>query len=359
MDADSVVVAADAARRLAVDLLIARRVLPEDAATVARCLVRADLRGAASHGLSRLPVYLDRIEKGFVDPAPRLDPRRVASAAAHLDGRNGLGVVVASRAMSEAVSLAREAGIGVVGVSRSGHFGTVTTYLLQAAEADMAAIVLTNAAPAMPPWGGRAAMFGTNPLGIGVPMANGPPFLLDMATSAMARGRIRRAAEAGLPIPEHMATDAEGRPTTDAAAAMAGLLLPVGGPKGAGLAMAIDLLAGLLTGAAFGGDVGDQYRAPERPQDVGHLFLALRPDLFMDRDALTGRLRRFAEGLARAPTAPGAAVRMPGARGAASEARRLSQGIPYPRAQILDLLRLGRDAGLVVPDLSDLAPRDT
>ncbi len=359
MDPEGVVVTADAARRLATDLLTAHGVPPEDAATVAACLVRADLRGAESHGLSRLPVYLDRIAKGFVDPAPRLVPRRVAPAAAHLDGGNGLGFVVAARAMAEAVTLAREAGIGLVGVSGSGHFGTVATWLLQATEAGMAAIVLTNAAPAMPPWGGRAAMFGTNPLGIAVPMPDGPPFLLDMSTSAMARGRIRRAAEAGLPVAPGMATDAEGRPTTDATAAMAGMLLPVGGPKGAGLAMAIDLLAGLLTGAAFGGGVGDQYRAPERPQDVGHLFVALRPDLFLPPEALADRLHRFATGLAGAPPAPGQTIRMPGARGAATEAKRLRDGIPYPRAAILDLLRIGRDAGLTVPDLPDLAPRGT
>ncbi len=331
-------------------LLIAAGLPAEDAATVARCLVRADLRGVETHGIVRLPVYLERVRRGHVNPSPRLVPRRPAVAVGHLDGQNGLGFVVAARATGFAIELAQESGVGLVGVSGSSHFGMAANYALLAAEVEFAALVLTNAAPAMPPWGGREAMFGTNAIAAAVPLGERPPFVLDMSTSVVARGRIRRAAREGRPLEEGQALDEAGQPTTDAAAALRGVLLPIGGAKGAGIAMWIDLLCGALTGAGFAGGVGDQYRAPDRPQDAGHLILVFRPDLFLPPDALAARLAEWAARLHDAPPAPGTdRIRIPGERGTELEAARLRHGLLYRRADLAVLIEDAVNARVPLP----------
>ena len=323
---------------------------PRDARIAAGCLVRADLRGVDTHGIVRMPGYLDRIGRGLVDPAPRLEPRRVAPAVAHLDGQNGLGFVVATRATDEAMAIARESGIGLVGVSRSTHFGMAATYLLQAVEAGFAALVFTNASPAMPPWGGRKELLGTSPFGAAMPNPGGQPFVLDMAPSVAARGKIRRALREGRSIPEGYALDADGRPTTDPAEALKGVVLPIGGPKGAGLSMLMDLLCGVLTGAAFAGDVGDQYKRFDRPQNVGHFILAIRPDLFMPAEAIAERMAEFVATIRANPTADGFdEILLPGEPEARTEARRRAEDIPYRRADLSPLLDLARSKGVDLP----------
>ncbi len=207
-----------------------------DAARVAECLLEADLRGIASHGVNRIPIYTKRLRLKLVAPKPEIKLTPLAPAAAHLDGGNGMGFVVASRAMQESIELARQFGIGMAMAMNSNHFGIAASYLLQALGAGMAAIVFTNASPAMPVWGGRTPFLGTSPLGMAVPGGK-VPLVLDMATSVAARGKIRRAAQRKEPIPEGWALDAQGRPTTDAEAAYEGIVLPLGGPKGSGLSL--------------------------------------------------------------------------------------------------------------------------
>ena len=172
---------AGAADAFARRLLVAHGLPEQDAAIVAGCLVSADLRGVDTHGLCRLPGYLDRLRRGLINPRPVLEPKRVTPAAAALDGHNGFGFVVGMRAMREAIAIARELGIGVVAVRRSTHFGMAASYVLHALDAGFISLVFSNASPAMPPWGARTALLGTNPFAAGAPAGKHASFLLDMS----------------------------------------------------------------------------------------------------------------------------------------------------------------------------------
>jgi LDH2 family malate/lactate/ureidoglycolate dehydrogenase len=348
-----VYLSADAARSFAA-AIFARRGVPEaDAAVVARCLVRADLRGVETHGLTRMGIYLDRLARSLVDPAPVLEPRQLFPSVALLDGRNGFGFVTATRAMAESIAMAEEAGIGLTGVRNSTHFGMAACYLLQAVEAGYGALVFTNASPAMPPWGGREALLGTSPFAAAVPGGPRGAFVLDMAPSVAARGKIRRALKEGRSIPEGYALDAAGRPTTDPAAALEGVVLPIGGAKGSGLSMLMDILGGVLTGAAFAGTVGDQYKVFDRPQNVGHTLIAFRPDLFVDRAAFAARMDTLVERVKANPPAAGFdEILIPGEIEARKEEERLRTGIPYLAADIEPLLAEADAAGIEVPPLA-------
>jgi L-2-hydroxycarboxylate dehydrogenase (NAD+) len=264
--------------------------LPQsEADRVAQCLLEADLRGVFSHGIGRIPIYTKRLREGLVNPTPALSVMEATPVAARVHGDNGMGFVVATKAMEEAINRAHLMGVGMVAASNSNHFGMAANYLLQALEAGMAACVFTNASPAMPVWGGRTPFLGTSPVAMAAPGGR-QPLLLDMATSVAARGKIRRAAQRGEPIPQGWALDEQGRQTTDAEAAYRGIVLPLGGPKGSGLSLMMEAMAGVMSGAAFGGEVGNQYSDFDDPQNVGHLFLAFRPDLFMPRDEYASRI---------------------------------------------------------------------
>ena len=343
----TVYVPAAEARRFVTDLLVTEKLPPEDAATVASCLVRADLRGVDTHGIVRLHAYIDRIRRGLVNPKPNLVPQPVTSACALLDGDNGLGFVVATKAMNLAVDMAASNGLGLVSVRRSTHFGMAASYLLQAVEAGYIAFAFTNASRAMPPWGGREALLGTSPFGAGVPGGERGNFILDMAPSVAARGKIRKALRLGQKIPLDYALDADGRATDDPARALLGVVLPMGGPKGSGLSMLMDILGGVLSGAAFAGDVGDQYKDYDRPQNVGHFFLAIKPDLFMPADAFRARMDTLLGRVREAPRAEGFdRIMTAGEPEAQNEARALANGIAYRRADLQPLLDAGAAAGI-------------
>src|SRR5262249_44077623 len=205
--AGRIYVEAGAADAFARRLLLAHGVPDEDAATIAACLVGADLRGVDTHGLCRLPGYLDRVRRGLINPRPVLKAERVTPVVAALDGQNGFGFVVGTRAMQEAIAIAREFGVGVVSARRSTHFGMAAAYVLQALDAGLISLVFSNASPAMPPWGARTALLGTNPFAAGAPAGRHPPFLLDMSPAVAARGKIRRAERRGEKIPLGYALD--------------------------------------------------------------------------------------------------------------------------------------------------------
>ena len=207
--------------------------------------------------------------------------------AATLDGENGFGFVIGTRAMAEAIAMAREFGIGVVSARRSTHFGMAASYAIPAVEAGLMAMVFSNASQAMPPWGSKQMLLGTNPFCMAAPAGKHRPIILDMSPAVAARGKIRSAERRGETIPLGYALDAQGRPTTDPKAALAGgVVLPIGEHKGSGISMFMDIFGGVISGANFGGDVGDQYKAIDRSQDVGHFFLAMKPDLFVSEAGL-------------------------------------------------------------------------
>jgi LDH2 family malate/lactate/ureidoglycolate dehydrogenase len=329
-------------------LLLHHGLPPEDAATVAHCLVRADLRGIDTHGLQFLPQYLERVRRGLINPRPVLKPHRVTPVAAALDGDNGFGFVVGMRAIAEAMEIARAFGLGIVSAHRSTHFGMAAAYVLPALEAGFIAMVFSNASRAMPPWGGREALLGTNPLAAGAPAGRQVPFLLDMSPAVAARGKIRRAARRGEAIPPGYALDAAGRPTTDPKAALdGGVVLPIGAYKGSGLSMLMDIMGGVISGAACAGDVASQFLDYDRPQNVGHFFLVLKPDLFVGIEEYRARMDRLVERVHGSPTAQGfSEVVMPGELEARLENERRTRGVPYHRQEFAALAAEAANAGL-------------
>jgi LDH2 family malate/lactate/ureidoglycolate dehydrogenase len=349
-----VYVSPDEAEAFAEALLTAHGMTDEDARIVAHCLVLADLRGVDTHGLMRLPGYLDRLGRGLINPRPDLRLQRITSVAAQLDAQNGFGFVAATRAMAEAIAMAKTYGVGVVAVRRSTHFGMAAAYVLQAIQAGYMSLVFTNASASMPPWGGRQALLGTSPFAAGAPAGGEAPFVLDMSPAVAARGKIRRAERRGERIPAGYALDAQGRPTTDPAEALRGVVLPIGGPKGSGLALLMDIFGGVVSGAAFAGDVGDQYKSFDKPQDVGHFFLAMKPDLFVSIDDYRARMDLLVRRIHACPTAEGfEEVLMPGEVEAREAARRRRAGLPFSRVEIAMLSEEARKAGVAPLPASD------
>jgi LDH2 family malate/lactate/ureidoglycolate dehydrogenase len=319
----------------------------EDAELIAESLVRANLRGVDSHGVARLAIYIERLKKGLVNPRPRITTVRESHAMALLDGDNGSGQVIATRAMALALAKARESGIGLVGIRNSTHFGTCAFFSMMAIDQDMIGIAIANSYATVAPWGSRSRYFGTNPLSVAIPASQELPVVLDMATSVAAWGKIILAAQKGEPIPAGWAMDAEGEVTTDAAQALKGALLPVGGPKGSGLALVIDVLAGVLTGASFGPDVGDLYQNLDRPQNVGQMVGAIDIGLFGDVAAFKKQIDRIVREIKALPPAKGVSeTLLPGEIEIRNQRRREAEGIPLPPGTTGDLQRLASEYGV-------------
>lgn len=345
--AERVYVRAEAADAFVQGLLLAHGVPADDAATVAGCLVSADLRGVDTHGICRLPGYLDRVRRGLINVRPQLAPKRVTPVAAALDGQDAFGFVVGMCAIKEAMAMAREFGVGMVSVRRSTHFGMAASYVMPAIEAGFIAFVFSNASPAMPPWGGKDGLLGTNPFAAGAPGGKRGPFLLDMSPAVAARGKIRRAERRGESIPLGYALDAHGRPTTDPKAALGGVVLPIGGYKGSGLSMLMDILGGVISGAGFAGSVADQYKVYDRPQDVGHFFLAMRPDLFVSESDYHARIDTLVERVRACPKAEGFdEILIPGEPETRLEAEHRRTGIPYSPTDVAALQAEAARAGV-------------
>jgi LDH2 family malate/lactate/ureidoglycolate dehydrogenase len=247
----------------------------EDAGEAAEILVLADLFGISTHGVERLPSYVDRMRTGGVDPAAAVTIETVAPALLRVDGNNGLGPVVGQKALRACLAAARQTGLAAAFVRGSNHFGPTIPYTYLATQRGFASIVASNATTTIAPTGGRGARLGNNPLGIGVPNPKGDPVILDMAMSVVARAKIRRAAASGQAIPSTWATDREGQPTASPHEALEGFLLPFGGYKGYGLALMVDLLTGLLSDAAYLTHVSSWVDSPQDPQNLGHFFLCI------------------------------------------------------------------------------------
>jgi LDH2 family malate/lactate/ureidoglycolate dehydrogenase len=315
---------------------------------VARCLVRADLRGVDTHGLQLLPHYLERVRRGLINPRPILKVERVTPMVGALDGQDGFGFVVATKAMAEAIDMAAEFGVGIVSARRSTHFGMAANYALQAMDAGFIGIVFSNASRAMPPWGGREGLLGTSPIAVAAPGGRELPFDLDISPAVAARGKIRRAARRGQSIPLGYALDAKGRQTTDPNVALdGGTVQPIGGPKGSALAMLMDVMGGVISGAAFGGGVGNQFEEYDRPQNVGHFIMAMKPDLFVSRDEYSSRMDTLAQRVHACPTAEGFdEVIMPGERERRLEENHRRTGVPFHAREVTMMQQAAANAGL-------------
>ena len=266
-----------------------------DAADVVKILVLADLFGLSTHGLSRIESYGERLLVQGIRARPNITVQAPAPALRLVDGDNGVGPLVGMHALRAAMDAARQCGIGMAFARGSNHFGPISPYSLLAAEEGFASVIGSNATTTIAPWGGSDARLGNSPLGFGVPNPGGAPFLLDMAMSVVARAKVRNAFKRGESIPDTWATDDKGRATTDPKAALDGFLLPIGGHKGYGLALLVDMFAGLLSNAAYLTHVKSWVDAPDEPQNLGHFFILIDTRMLGSAQWLSERMMDFAE----------------------------------------------------------------
>jgi LDH2 family malate/lactate/ureidoglycolate dehydrogenase len=281
-ESDPVSIAADQLQDLVARLFVAAGLSAKAARIVSRGLVEADLEGLSSHGVMLTDVYVERIRSGSVSTKETANVVSDSAAAVVLDAGHALGQLTGDQAMALAVERARRYAAGVVAVRHAFHFGAARRYALQAAAADCIGVVACNTRPLMPAPGGAERLVGNNPLAIAIPSAGPIPIVLDMATSEAAMGKIRMAEKSGAPIPPNWAVRFDGSSTTDPGEAIAGMLLPSGGPKGFGLAFVLDLICGLLSSGAIGNAVRPLYGDFSVPYGCSHLFIAVNVAHFVD-----------------------------------------------------------------------------
>lgn len=336
-------------RAFAIDVLRAIDLTEVDAATVADCLLFAEERGHTSHGIVRLPVYGKRVVAGVVEPRPDIEVAVDAGALAVVDGGNGLGPVVGVYSMTEAISRAKQHGVGMVLSRRSNHYGPSGFYTSLATEAGCVAFSASNAPPNMAPWGGRERFLGTNPFSIGVPRSGGV-LNADMASSVVARGNIILAAQNGQPIPQGWAIDPQGRPTTDADAGLKGCVLPFAGPKGAAISLAIDVLCGALSGASYGRHL-NTLEDLGSVQNLGHVFLAVDVAKCMPPDEFDRRVEDLVGQMKATPKADGVdEILAPGEPESRRREATGRDGVVLPPSVRDDIAAFAADVGVTVPD---------
>jgi LDH2 family malate/lactate/ureidoglycolate dehydrogenase len=318
-----------------------------DAEVTADNLIFANLRGVDSHGIIRLKIYADRLRAGGNNPKARPSIVRDSETSALIDADNGVGQVAAVQAMKLAIDKAGRFGIGVTGVKNSNHFGAAAYYAMMATRRDMIGFALTNASPTMAPAGGREARLGNNPFAVAVPAGDQPPLVLDMASGAVAKGKIFVAQQEKKKIPLTWALDKNGVPTDDPDKAAEGLIQPLGGYKGYGISLMLDILTGVLCGSGFATHVGMMYGSTGEPTGTGHSFGALRVDCFIDPDEFKHRVDETVELMRSCPRAPGVErIYVPGEIELAIQQTREAQGIPISPALMDDLAAVGRDLGV-------------
>ena len=265
-----------------IQILTKHKLSTSHALICANALVNAELVGAPTHGLSRLKMYCDRIKKKLINPKPKIKIKNISKSITHIDANNSIGFVAADIAIKKAISNSIKTGIGLVAVKNSGHYGLSGYYIEQAVKKRLIAMCFTNAPPAIAPHGAIKRLFGTNPICFGSPTDSNVPFILDTSVSMINRGKIRVAAKNRKKIPEGVALDKYGNPTTNAEKALKGVQLPIGGFRGSGLAWMVDILSGVLTGGNHGGKVKDPFDDFSGPQNIGHLFITFKTNLFVN-----------------------------------------------------------------------------
>lgn len=326
---------------LATRALVSGGLRNEDAADAARILVLADMFGVSTHGISRIPEYLKRVQLGGIDARANVSVERVSPGVARIDGKNGVGPVVGMRALAAARDAASACGIGAAFARGSNHFGPIMPYSFLAAEDGFASFIASNATTTIAPWGGREARIGNNPLGIGVPTPGGEPILLDIAMSVVARAKIRNLLKTGAKMPLGWATGPDGKETTDPRIGLAGFLLPMGGYKGYGLSVMVDLLAGLLSGAAYLTRIKAWDKDPGVAQNLGHVFILIDTKVLGATSWSAERMQDFQRILTGTPAAdPSAPVMVPGERELDTYAKAKREGVSVAEADLVALRTL-------------------
>lgn len=334
-------------RTFITDVLSALDVVPDHARIVAERMVEADLRGRTGHGLIRLRPYCARVRAGGYNLRPEITVRNETPVSALVDGNNGFGQVVVTKAVQLAIDKATTAGIGWVGTVRSNHAGAAGIYTAMALQAGLASMYFAVAnSNGMPPWGGREILLGTNPLAVAFPGGNAPPFELDIATTVASHGTIEVKARSGEPLPEGWVVDFDGNPITDPARVDEGFLVPIGGYKGAGLNIMIGAIAGVMTGAAFGRDVVPFRTDHVTPTNTGQSILVFRPDLFLGRDDYDRRMGDTLDDFRSSQSLTGQPVRLPGDNARATLARNLEAGVPVEDTLLAQLRDLAGEVGV-------------
>lgn len=313
------------AKRVVVSMLTACGVSEEHANSATAAILDADASGVHSHGLENLEMYVRQIVGGIVDPAPRLLVES-DGAVMRIDGGNGLGQVVGCWAIEQAMQRCAANGVVVVAVRRSNHLGALSYYVRMAAEAGYLGFISQTAPPRMALWGGSKGTLGNNPFAVALPAGSAEPLVLDMSCSEVARGRIREAAKNDEPIPLSWALDANGDPTTDPQAALAGTLRAFGGHKGSGIAVVLGALSGVLTGCRYGMDVLPS-DSPTTPRDVGHLILLIDLARLMGPSRYSTRMSRYLDQLRGSQAPADGGARLPGDGAAAARQRAAEDGL--------------------------------
>ena len=324
--------------------------VPEaDARLIADTLVQADLWGHQSHGVLRLGWYLDRIRNGVMKPVTTPEFVVDAGAIAVIDAHDGVGHVATMLATNEAIKRAKAHGIGAVAVRNSNHFGTCMYYTRRVAAAGCTAMLTSNGGPAMAPWGGRKKIIGTNPFSIAAPVSDDgkrAPFVVDMAATGVARGKIYLAKNKNLPIPLGWAINQAGEPTTDPQEAIDGIILPMAEHKGYAIAAMVDMMSGVLTGSGFLSAVHSPYKTAEK-SNCGHLMIAMDIAKFQPLEQFHARMQAFTNEIKSVPLAKGFdEVFYPGEMEDNSDAKFRREGLQLPDDTVADLRRIARETGL-------------
>lgn len=310
-----------------------------EAKLISETLVAANLRGVDTHGLIRLPIYLKRIDAGSLRPKADVTVIRETSTIALLDGHQSFGQVAGCRAMAMAIQKAREWGVGVVGVRNSEHFGTAAFFAMMASKKNMIGISITNTAPIMAPTGGSEKLIGNNPIAFAIPAGKEPPFVLDVAMSVAALGKVILASQRGEKVPLGWGKDRTGAMTEDPAAVLqGGSLYPMGDYKGYGLAVVFDILCGVLTGSGFSTDVLPIYKEVEKTNRCGHFMMAIKIRDFMPVSHFAKRMKILVSRIKESTKAKGCEeIYLPGEIEYLTEQRRTKKGIPIEKSLIKDL----------------------
>ena len=327
-------------------------VAKDDAALLTDTLIEANLRGVDTHGVTRvLCTYVKRIQAGVMSPRTELAVVRERASTALIDCKNSIGQVGAARAMRLAIDKAAKTGVAFVAVTHSNHYGAAAYWAMMAPEHGMIGFSSTNAPATVAPTGGRTAMLGTNPFAFAIPAGQEQPMVLDLATTVVARGRVMLYAKQNKPLESGWAFDERGVPTTDPHAALKGLLAPIGGYKGYGISLAIDLLCGVLTGSSYGshfpGFLADNLKDPT---DVGSVFAAINVESFMDLPEFKASMDKALREMKNSERAEGVKrIYIPGEIELETKADRLKNGIPIPEAVVQDFIALGQELGVPFP----------